>query len=248
MTRILSSILRWPLRKLLSQRQRTRIRALLSLASPGLNDEWAVLGIIGPVDRDHVILDIGAHHGWFFHCWLDWCPRAEVHAFEPFPESFDVANKLYGADSRVKLRRIGVGDAPGEQAFNAMSESAVSNSFLAPVTEAWETVRYHTGEITQITVPVTTVDAYVRDQKLQHIYLAKIDVQGYEMHVLRGAEQSLPMIDHIFIEVGIERLYEGAPRFNDVFEFLTERGFHLMTLRAWLFCLTSTSRSPALRR
>jgi len=126
-----------------------------------------------------------------------------------------------------------MGAAVADQTFNVLNDSKVSNSFLAPNHEVWESVRYTTGPVTTISVPVTTVDVYVRQHQLKRIYLMKIDVQGYEMNVLRGAEQSLPMVDHIFVEAGIQRLYEGAPRFNDVFEFLTARGFHLMSLRTW---------------
>ena len=210
-----------------------RFKRMLRIPENRLHSDWATLGVIGPLTEQHVVLDIGAHHGWFFHCWQDWCPRAEIHAFEPYPESFETSRRLYGDDPRVKLNQIGVGEVAGALTFNVFNDSKVSNSFLTPVVQAWETLQYHTGPLTQITVPVTTVDTYVRARGLGRVHLAKIDVQGYEMHVLKGAEQSLSLIDHIFVEVGIERLYDGAPRFTEVFEFLTARGFHLMTMRAW---------------
>jgi FkbM family methyltransferase len=221
------------IKRLVPRSLKQRTRRLFGLPQTRLHRDWSVLGIIGPVDTEHVVLDIGAHHGWFFHCWQDWCPTALIHAFEPYPESFDTMRRLYGSDTRVRLNQVGVGEQPGELRLNVFSESKVSNSFLATDARVWDTLRYHTGTATQISVPVTTVDEYVREHQLQRVYLAKIDVQGYEMHVLRGAEKSLPLIDHLFIEVGIERLYEGAPRFSDVFEFLAARGFHLMTMRAW---------------
>jgi FkbM family methyltransferase len=221
------------LKRLLPPALKQRARQWLGRPETRLHPDWADLAAIGPVTGPHVILDIGAHHGWFFHCWQDWCPGAQVHAFEPYPESFEATRTSYGSDPRVKLNQVGVGDAAGELTFNVFGESKVSNSFLAPESQAWDTLRYHTGELTQIKVPVTTVDAYVAAQGLKSIYLAKIDVQGYELHVLRGAEKSLPMIDHIFVEAGIERLYKDAPRFTDVFEFLTARGFHLAGMRAW---------------
>ena len=210
-----------------------RLKRQLGLPETRLHSDWAILAVIGPLTNQHVILDVGAHHGWFFHCWQDWCPAAEVHAFEPHPKSFEIAHQLFGKDARVRLNKAGVGSSLGELTFNVFSDSDVSSSFLTPEVQAWETLRYKTGSLSHITVPVTTLDAYVREHHLGRIYLVKIDVQGYEMHVLRGAEQSLSNIDHIFVEVGIERLYEGAPRFTEVFEFLTARGFHLMTMRAW---------------
>ncbi len=221
------------IRRVLPQQVRTSIKRAFGLPTTHLNSDWSILHCIGPVADTHVVLDLGAHHGWFFHCWQDWCPAARIHAFEPFPESFEAMARAYGNDPRVQLNQLGVGDAVGCLSLNVLSESLVSNSFLDPRDETWRRVGYATGAVSRVSVPVTTVDAYVREQGLEQIYLAKIDVQGFEMRVLRGAEQSLPRIDHIFVEAAIFPLYEGAPSFADVFEFLTARGFHLMTMRAW---------------
>jgi FkbM family methyltransferase len=212
---------------------KAHIKRMIGRPMTRLHTEWKILEAMGPTPTPHVILDIGAHNGWFFHCWQDWCPAAEVHAFEPYPESFEAMRHLYGADPRVTLNQIGVGARPGELSFNVFGASKVSNSFLAPVEEAWNTLHYDTGSISKILVPITTIDDYIGSKKMNTIRLAKIDVQGYELQVLEGARNSLSQIDHILIEAGIERLYEGAPRFSDVFEFLQDHGFHLMSMRAW---------------
>jgi len=221
------------IRTLVPQHVRTAIKKSLGLPTTRLDPDWSILRCIGPVESEHVVLDIGAHHGWFFHCWQDWCPAAQVHAFEPFPESFEAMVRNYGNDPPVRFNQIALGDTAGSLPLNILTASKVSNSFLDPRAETWRGVGYATGAIDRLSVPVTTLDAYVRERQLKRIYLMKIDVQGYELHVLRGAVQSLPRIDHIFVAAGIQRLYEGAPSFADVFEFLSERGFHLMTMRAW---------------
>lgn len=217
----------------LPESTKKRIKGYFGLPLTRLNEDWSILRPIGPILEEHTVLDIGAHNGWFFHCWQDWCPQAQIHAFEPYPESFQTAQRLYGHDPRVRLNQVGVGEAPGELAFNVLGDSKVSNSFLPPQSDTWEKVGYETGEVSQITVPVATVDQYASVNHIDNIYLIKIDVQGYEMHVLRGAEETLEKAQYILVEAGIQRLYEGAPRFSDVFEYLSDRGFHLMSLRAW---------------
>ena len=114
-----------------------------------------------------------------------------------------------------------------------LEESLVSNSLLSPRNSTWEELRWGTGNVTHTRVPVTTLDAYATAEGLSNIHLLKIDVQGYEMHVLGGAAQILPRVDYIFVESGIRPLYENAPRFSDVFQHLSARGFHLMAMRAW---------------
>lgn len=80
------------------------------------------------------VVDVSAHHGWFFHCWLDWCPEASVQEFEPFPELFSRMSDLYGDDPRTRLVRSEVVAEVGEMKLNVLTEAKVANSFLAPNT------------------------------------------------------------------------------------------------------------------
>lgn len=91
----------------------------------------------------------------------------------------------------------------------------------------------HDGAIDEVLVPVTTLDAYADQQQLGTVFMLKIDVQGLELDVLRGARAVLDRTQHVFVESAIKPLYEGAARFSDVHDFLVERGFHLMAMRSW---------------
>lgn len=219
--------------KVLPSSFKDQIKRALGLPPTRLHPHWEVLRPIGPMNDAHIVIDVGAHHGWFFHCWLDWCPRAEVSAFEPTRESYIRANELYGADPRVHLFQVGLGAEPGELSFNVLADSQVSNSFLPPQHEIWKSIEYNTGEISTRPVPVTTLDLFCAERGISGAYLLKIDVQGYELEVLKGAVGILPGIDYVFVESGIQRLYEGAPSFADIFLFLEKQGFHLMHLRSW---------------
>ena len=209
------------------------LKRLLGLPLTRLNTDWSILSPIGPVYRPHVVLDVGARHGWFFHCWQDWCPDAEIHAFEPVQESFDKAMQLYGSHPLVRINQAGIGSSEGSLNIKIFEKSGASNSFLPLRKETWDEVQFETGSVTERAVPVTTIDAYMGKKSLQAVYLLKIDVQGYELKVLEGAEATLPRIDHIFVETGIVPFYEGAPRFTDIYQFLSQRGFHLMAMQAW---------------
>ena len=222
-----------PLRRLLPAHVKAPLKRRLGLPETRLHSDWSLLAPIGPVRRPHTILDVGAHAGWFLHCWLDWCPEATVHAFEPFPESYHHAQNLYGHDPRVTIHPMGIGAEQGSLPFHVLAESSVSNSFLPPDRETWDRVSYHSGDVRTIEVPVTTLDAFCSREQIGPIYLVKIDVQGFEMQVLRGGEATLGRVDHILVESGIQRLYANAPRVNDVFEYLTAHGFHLMSQRSW---------------
>jgi hypothetical protein len=55
--------------------------------------------------------------------------------------------------------------------------------------------------------------------------LLNVDVQGAELHVLRGAERTLASVAAVLVEVHVLELYDGAASEREVDEFLTERGF-----------------------
>ncbi|MEN8130159.1 MAG: FkbM family methyltransferase [Pseudomonadota bacterium] len=225
-------ILRY-LRRLIPQYVRTRTKKVFGMATTRLHPDWDILRLIGPLERPHVVLDVGAHHGWFLHSWQEWCPKAEVHAFEPTAESYAKMNDLYGKNPRVHLVRAGVGAQAGELTLKILKESQVSNSFLTPDATIWGGIEYRTGDIEQRLVSVITLDDYCARAGIQSVFMIKIDVQGFEKEVLKGAGRTLEITDYVFVESGIRRLYEGAPSFAEVHLEMEKRGFHLMTMRAW---------------
>ena len=201
---------------------------------PKLDPDWQILNPAGPVREPHVVFDVGAYKGGFIRSWLKWCPQAEIHAFEPTRDSYAELNDKYGKDARVKLIQSGVGDSPGKIELNVSRDAGYFNSFLAPDSKSLAEVRYETGALTKYTVPVTTLDEHCLKAKIKGIHLIKIDVQGFELNVLRGATQAaLPITNYVFVESGIRPLYVGAPRFSDVFNFITPHGFHLIGMRSY---------------
>jgi len=201
---------------------------------PQLDPDWQILAPAGPVPTPHVVLDVGAYLGGFLHTWRKWCPLAEIHAFEPAEESFAQLRRDYGADPRLRLVQSGVGDAPGQLEFNVSPAARYFNSFLAPDQKTLAEVHYQTGQMTRRIVPVTTLDDYCAGARLTAIHLIKIDVQGFELKVLQGAvKRTLPMTGYLMVESGIRPFYEGAPRFSDVFNFMTAHGFHLIGMRSY---------------
>ncbi len=71
------------------------------------------------------------------------------------------------------------------------------------------------------------LDEVMEADRLAAPTLLKIDVQGYELELLRGAERSLAAIDEILVECSFVELYAGQPLADDVVCHLRERGFGL---------------------
>jgi FkbM family methyltransferase len=75
-------------------------------------------------------------------------------------------------------------------------------------------------------VATVTLDSVVEDQ----VDFLKMDVQGAELDVLRGAERVLSDVLVIHAEVEFVPIYRNQPLFDDVFRFLRQRGFDLFDL------------------
>lgn len=118
-----------------------------------------------------VAFDVGAHRGETTRKILEAFPGALVHSFEPLPESF-AALAAATAGTAARAVNAAMSDTPGTLTL------ARGNSTLT-------TSVYGSGE--RLEVAATTVDRYAEEQGLEHIGLLKIDTEGHEQAVLRGA-------------------------------------------------------------
>lgn len=78
-----------------------------------------------------------------------------------------------------------------------------------------------------IEVSITTLDNYFED-KLNNDYkniLLKIDVQGFELEVLKGAQRTLNMISACLLEINFKNLYTNQANFYEIYELLNKMGF-----------------------
>lgn len=122
------------------------------------------------------VIDVGANVG-LFTCWLGALGQ-RVHSFEPIPETFcrlakNVAyNKL---TARIVLNCMAVGEESGIVQFEVREESPGTNRIATGKTEAPRNVA------------CTTIDEYADALGLASIDFLKIDVEGMEPRVLRGA-------------------------------------------------------------
>jgi FkbM family methyltransferase len=129
-----------------------------------------------------VFVDVGANIGLYSLLAASRVgSRGRVVAFEPSPYCQDrlQATVKANAISQITIERTALGDAPGELELVVEHQGLHSPSFLAKEGD----LRYR--------VPVTTFDAYLARSGLGHVDLMKIDVEGFEPNVIRGAAAAL---------------------------------------------------------
>ena len=75
------------------------------------------------------------------------------------------------------------------------------------------------------TVPAVTLDQLIQDYQMRAPFLIKIDVQGAELDVLRGAEEILEDTEYIILEVSFFEIFKQGAQFYDVVTFMKSKGF-----------------------
>jgi len=79
---------------------------------------------------------------------------------------------------------------------------------------------------------VTTIDTLVQEHHWPHLDLIKLDLQGYELKALAGAETMLRVCQAVVLEVSFVSFQQGMPLAIDVFEFMKQAGFVIYDILA----------------
>ena len=170
-----------------------------------------------------VLFDVGANHGDVTAGFLSTFADPRIIAFEPSPGPFANLQALYREHPNVRLENMALADREGPAAFHVTRDYSVNDSLLNPVWDA---------HVRDIEVAVQTVDGYCEREGIPAIDLLKIDTQGCDLNVLRGARRMLEerLISLYLVEVMFVPMYEGQPSLVDFLEFADEHRYRLMGL------------------
>lgn len=204
-----------------------RLAKLIHIAlSPGL---WRAArhGVAATMEHDTAlkgyafttIIDVGANKGQFSVYAMSRWPAARVISFEPLRGPR--AKLALVTRGRVKIHDCALGAAAGEARMHVASR-ADSSSLLALGKR--QKAIFKMEETAELTVPVRRLDECVKPD-FARPSLLKIDVQGYELEVLKGASALLPAIDAIYVEVSWAELYQGQAMHEEVDALLVAAGF-----------------------
>ena len=183
--------------------------------------------------RAKIIFDVGANHGQTMLAMAATFPHAEIYSFEPDPEAF---LRLAASASRFDLvhtHNVALGSQTGEAKLYRFAMD-MTNSLLpkAPGTEQFLADPHYMEEVGATQVNVDTIDRFCAEHTIKTIDLLKIDAQGFDLEVLKGARGLLDTsaIALVYTEVCFVPLYEGQSLFPDIYNFLYERGYRLVAL------------------
>lgn len=177
-----------------------------------------------------VIFDVGSNRGDITQAYLDHFPNSDIFAFEPVPEMADIYETRFKANNKVHLNKIALSDRAGSVTLYV--NSSVDTSSLLPSQKIGASSDESCKTVSTIEVETGIIDDFVADQKLDTIDILKMDVQGSELAVLKGAKKALEQnkISIIYTEVYFKPQYVDQPLFYDIATFLKSYGYELQDL------------------
>jgi FkbM family methyltransferase len=176
------------------------------------------------------VVDVGAHAGEFGQSLRHGGYRHQIISFEPQASMYERLEKVTATDPRWQCRNQAVGAAAGRMDLHISGNEGFSSSIRKMATiheEAEPTSSYIESE----TVEVTTLDEALAEHGEGRLML-KVDTQGYEAEVLKGAATTLRHCWLAELELVLVELYEGQARFPELVEHMQEQGLLLTAVES----------------
>lgn len=171
------------------------------------------------------VVDVGASHGLFISAVRKHYQLARALLVEPLPKRCDQLREQFSAPE-FTVCELALADYNGTAEFNVFDLDYASSLHELPADRLESLIDIDCGRSTKISVMVRKLDELLLENGIhQHIDLLKMDVQGGELNLLKGATISLPRIRNIWCEVAFEEVYQKAATFHDIYDFLASAGF-----------------------
>lgn len=189
-----------------------RARVKWSLGMPDMEASLMNMRRLG--FRPTVVLDIGAYIGkWTEMCKRLW-PDAHILMFEPQPARAEQLKQAITTYQNVRLMPTLLG---------AVEEARVKFHLIESGSSVLATAEH--PDAPTIELASTTLAQATAGSEFARPNLIKIDVQGYELNVLKGGLEVLRASDAVVMEVSLFPVYEGSPLMHEMIAFMADQGF-----------------------
>lgn len=216
------------LRRALSPRSLRRIgvRCQTKIVRPLRRDGLEDLAHILAAPSVRTVLDVGVHVGNMSADFLRTFPAAQVIGVEADERSTRQLRQRLGGEPRFELIEAAAAAVDGERlAFYALPVGGTS-SLQRPLDDGAQ------AGAELVEVPTVTIDALCEARGITTVDVLKVDVEGAEIEVLRGAEHllSTSSIRAIFAEARFVRETEGGVLLHELAAFLAPLGYRMHNL------------------
>ena len=168
------------------------------------------------------IVDVGANHGTWTRETLNYFPDAIYTLVEPQYWLKSSLQDILDRKSNVSFYPYGAGEQSGSFEFTILDrDDSCSFQYSKEQAEAMG--------LKQITLPIVTLNELLADHKLPIPDIIKIDAEGLDIQVLKGASNYLGKTEIIMVEASVvNKLYDNS--FLKMVNFMEEKGYRLFEI------------------
>lgn len=187
-----------------------------------------------PSFNPSVIVDVGANVGDFaVHC-AGRFPRASIFAFEPGQENYCL---LASRTNSLNVEALKLGLSSSSGSVNFVHDHA--NPTMSHIVKDGEGAER---------VDLVTLDDFLAERGIDRVSYLKIDTEGFDLEVLKGAAKSFAagLIDFVEVEAGINPDNDYHSSFRDLIDHLFSEGYFIFGFYEQV--MEWTKSRPYLRR
>jgi len=172
------------------------------------------------ISKGDIVFDIGANAGEYTFKFEQCVGSKNVYSFEPIPKLYKNLKKIF---RKVNIELLAFSNKSGLSQFKIPVINDVvydtRGKLDIEITEPGET------NYELIDVQCKTIDEYVAEKSIPKIALIKIDVEGHEFNVVKGAIKTLREYKPIIL-IEIEQRHHDMP-ISTIFNFIKELGYEI---------------------
>ena len=175
------------------------------------------------------IIDIGSNIGQFSLAAKYYIPNVKIFAFEPLLSASQKYNNLFSKEKKIQLFNLAIGSKVQKKNFYISNKE--DSSSLLPIgsnqINNYPDTFLKSKKITKV-APLSKV---LKIEEIDNPALLKIDVQGYELEVLKGCKKIINKFDYIYCECSFIELYCGQPLVGQIINCLGKNNFKLINIK-----------------
>jgi FkbM family methyltransferase len=178
---------------------------------------------LAPKVNNAVIVDVGGLIGKTAVMYSKAFPHLDIFLYEPIQQNFTEIQKNTAAFKNIKAFKKALGNSSGKSTINIAGRVSSSSLLELNNTTSPEIFSGFMEKKSTEDIEINTLDAEIPADK--NILILKLDVQGFELEVLKGGMLALNRTACIVLETGTHNAYVGSPQYHDIDEFLRHHDF-----------------------
>jgi FkbM family methyltransferase len=179
--------------------------------------------------KNITLYDIGAHKGLFSKNVSNQFHIERGILVEPIKENYEIIQKYFNSENFIVYNNV-VTDSDNKMFHFNINKFDETSSILKIKNGIKELISVDTELSKEIEIESVTLDSITKKNNIEKIDLIKIDVQGVEDKVLKGALYTLQRTKYVWVETSFKSLYDDSALFSDIYNIMNSNDFIMVEI------------------